>query len=376
MSSKLFPNLYKKTNSGAIQLWSIVVTGSTIVTTFGQVGGKLQTTKDTVKSGKNSGRKNETDPAEQALKEAESQWTKKKKAGYVENIGAAKQGQTDKIIEGGILPMLAKVYEEHIGKVTYPIAVQPKLDGHRCIAVIGDDGEVGLWTRTRKRITSVPQIEERLKFIAKKLGFRGVILDGELYNHTLKDDFEKITSAARKKEATEASKEIQYHIYDMISPDCFKTRIGNLAEIVLVGGTAVELVATKFAESEEEAAMYFTLFKKLGYEGSMVRLLGRGYENKRSDQLLKAKDFSDAEFTITGIEEGRGKLQGHVGSFICKTEDGKKFNVKMSGETAKLKRYFENHKLWENRELVVQFQGRTSDNIPRFPVGIRFREDL
>jgi len=44
------------------------------------------------------------------------------------------------------------------------------------------------------------------------------------------------------------------------------------------------------------------------------------YQQKRSYNLLKYKEFIDDEFIIVGAEEGKGILAGHVGSFICKIE--------------------------------------------------------
>ncbi len=376
---KNLPTLFKKSSTGAILEWRIRVEGTTIVTMHGQVGGKIQTTKDTVKTGKNAGRKNETGAAEQALKEAESKWTKQKKAGYVESIGAAEAGATDALIEGGVLPMLAKVYEDEVAKISYPVAVQPKLDGHRCIAMIetvkGKEPTVTLWTRTRKRITSVPHIELRLKTMAMKLKWGNYVLDGELYNHDLREDFEKITSAARKKQAGAEAETIQYHVYDMIAAECFKSRFGRLGDIILAGGREVELVNTKYANTADEAAMYFTLFQKLGYEGSMVRMLGIPYENKRSHQLLKVKVFNDEEFEIVDVEEGRGKLMG-CGIFVCKKTDGATFNVKMAEENEGLRKYWEKKSEYVGKMLTVKFQGKTKDGIPRFPVGLRLREDL
>lgn len=374
---KALPTLYKKNASGKVLQWDISVLGTEIAVTHGQVGGKLQTTTDTIKSGKNAGKKNATAPEDQALKEAKAKWTKQKKAGYVDSISKAQSGATDELIEGGALPMLAKVYEDCESKVTYPAAVQPKLDGHRCVAVVDKKGKVTLWTRTRKPITSVPHIIERLEYVVSKVPkLIGAVLDGELYNHDLKENFEKITSAVRKEKTSLEAVRIQYHIYDIMAPECFRTRYSRLAEIVLLGGSVLELVNTKFANSAEEAAMYFTLFTKLGYEGSMVRLLGIPYENKRSHQLLKVKKFLDEEFEIVGMEEGRGKLQGHAGAFVCKTRDSKIFRAKMSGETSKLKEYWEKRDDYVGQILTVQFQGKTGEGLPRFPVGLRIREDL
>ena len=376
--TKELPQLFKKTNTGAIQRWVIATVGTTIVTQFGQVGGKLQTTSDSIKAGKNTGRKNATDPEEQAEKEAQSQWTKKKKAGYVESYDDAVAGKTDKVIEGGVLPMLAKKYEDHQSKIQYPVMIQPKLDGHRCLAVIDKSGDVTLWTRTRKRITSVPHIEAKVKEVAKKMKLKNVTLDGELYSHKLKDAFEKLTSITRKKEATIDSVRIQYHIYDIISPLGFKARYNLLSNLVTLGGKVLEFVDTMECDNEFEVMIFYDRYKGQGYEGAMVRQLNRGYEGKRSDQLLKMKSFEDAEFEIIGIEEGRGKLQGHAGNFIVRDLiiGAKEFGVKLSGDTDRLKTIFENPKEYIGQMLTVKFQGRTADGIPRFPVGLRIRDDL
>lgn len=369
------PTLYKRTATGSIQQWHITVEVGTITVTHGQVGGKLQTTTDTIKSGKNAGRKNATAPEEQALKEANSQWTKKLKNGYVQDLLSAKFGKTDSIIKGGVLPMLAKVYEDHKNKIKFPVMVQPKLDGHRCIAVI-KNGNVSLWTRTRKRITSVPHIEDQLTYVAARVNhLRNAVLDGELYNHKFKKDFEAITSATRKKEATEESAQIQYHVYDLVSRQGFEDRYSGLSDIVIHGGDRVHLVDSVQVDSESQINGAFNRFLEEGYEGAMVRILGILYENKRSSQLLKVKIFEDDEFEIIGVEEGRGKLQGHAGAFVL--QDGKEFfRAKMSGNTKKLKEYWQEKDKYIGQMLTVQFQGRTGDGIPRFPVGIRIREDL
>jgi predicted DNA-binding WGR domain protein len=100
---KLLPTLYKKTATGAAQEWTIGTEGSVIVTRWGQMGGAIQEARDEVKTGKNVGRANETTPIQQAELEAQSQWEKKLKKGYVQNLDDAQAGKTDAIIEGGIL---------------------------------------------------------------------------------------------------------------------------------------------------------------------------------------------------------------------------------------------------------------------------------
>ena len=106
------PTLYKRTSTGAVQQWTIAVANTTITTTYGQVGGAMQTTSDTITEGKNIGRSNATTPQQQAQLEAAAAHEKKRKSGYVADLATAQQGGTDDIIEGGVLPMLAKVYED------------------------------------------------------------------------------------------------------------------------------------------------------------------------------------------------------------------------------------------------------------------------
>lgn len=103
-----FPTLYKLTSTKAVQQWTISVDDTTITTTYGQVGGAMLTTSDTVTEGKNLGKKNATTPAQQAIAEAKAKWEKQRKKGYVEDVVAATAGKVDDVIEGGVLPMLAK----------------------------------------------------------------------------------------------------------------------------------------------------------------------------------------------------------------------------------------------------------------------------
>ena len=92
-----------------------------------------------------------------------------------------------------IKAMLAHKYNED--KADYPAFIQPKLDGVRCLFTAK-----GAFSRANNRFMNIEHIEQALKpFFAKN---PTAVLDGELYNHGLKDDFEKIISLVRKKKPT------------------------------------------------------------------------------------------------------------------------------------------------------------------------------
>jgi len=377
---KTFPTLYKKTNTGAIQYWSIAVletphsgTFYDIVTEYGQLGtSSPQFTTDMITKGKNIGKANETSVWKQAELEAEAKWTKQLKKGYVESIDAAEAGELDGLIEGGIDVMLAKSYAKDGHKIKYPAFISPKLDGLRCVAIV-KDGECTLWSRTRKPITSMPHIVAALSNLPYN-----AIFDGEIYANTHSNNFEEIVSLVRQEEPDSNCEKMQYHIFDLVNESPYQERLRDLRTMVEgIGSAYIRAVDSKLVSNEEEALDYFQLVTSQKFEGAMIRNKDSAYVGKRSADLQKIKEFEDAEFEIVGIEEGRGKLTGHVGAFICRTREGTEFKAKMSGATERLREYFCNHGLWQRRFLTIQFQGLTGkEKVPRFPVGLRIREDV
>jgi ATP-dependent DNA ligase len=206
---KTLPTLYKRASTGKIQEWTIGVEKSTIITIHGQVDGKKQTTQDVIKEGKNLGKSNETTAEEQALAEATAKWEGKIKKGYVEDANRAEAGEKD--IDGGYDCMLAHKFRDHGHKIKYPAYTQPKLNGHRCLAII-EDGVCTLWSRTRKPITSSPHIIKELEQVFPAGSHH---IDGELYNHAYKDKFEELASLIRQVVPSDNHTEIQYHVYDI-----------------------------------------------------------------------------------------------------------------------------------------------------------------
>ncbi len=401
------PTLYKLTSANALQYWQVSVEAATITTRYGHVGGAEMSTSDTLTEGKNVGRSNATTPEQQAVAEAQSRWDKQRKRGYVETTEAAQRGDVSEAVEGGVVPMTAKVWEEYAEKIVYPVAVQPKLDGHRMIAEVkvhysaataersaGCEVSVDLWTRTRKRITSVPHIAEALANLFQQVADRcalrqhgftrsrdglddtyTLLLDGELYTHELRSDFERLSSLARQSKPHPDAKQLQYHVYDVVSPLGFRDRIAKL-EHLFDASSPLRLVETVYADNAAQVFSHHEHFVKEGYEGAMARHITTPYEHKRSSQLLKLKDFLDGDFVITALEEGRGKLHGCVGAFVLCTPDGKEFRAKWAAPEADLRKAFAEPEKWISQRAVVKYQNLSTDGIPRFPILLRRRDDL
>ena len=230
-----------------------------------------------------------------------------------------------------IKPMLAHKFNPD--KAVFPALLQPKLDGVRCVFT-----KNGAFSRTGKEFKNVDHIKETLKPLFKQYPY--IKLDGELYNHKLKDDFEKIVSLVRKTKPTfehrkEAEKLVQYHIYDMVTENdklgwTYEQRLDHLINIIDANGLFINMrhvctVPTHKVNSLEAAKDIHNKALKAGYEGSIYRNPNGLYKGTRSWDLMKFKDFHDAEATIVNYEIGKGKREGTLGKFIMQDNDGNIF---------------------------------------------------
>jgi ATP-dependent DNA ligase len=228
-----------------------------------------------------------------------------------------------------IKPMLAHKFDPD--KAVFPALMQPKLDGVRCVFT-----KDGAFSRTGKEFKNVDHIKETLKPLFKQYPY--IKLDGELYNHKLKDDFEKIISLVRKTKPTfehrkEAEKLVQYHVYDLLYPSSHPTyeeRLDDLIDIIHANNLFLNMrhvctVGTHRVNSLEDAKDIHNKALKAGYEGSIYRNPKGLYKGTRSWDLMKFKDFHDAEARIVGYQEGQGKRSGTLGKFLMEDEDGNEF---------------------------------------------------
>jgi DNA ligase-1 len=303
--------------------------------------------------------------------------------------------------------MLAKEFKDKNRKATvmnflgegqgdrHSIFSQPKLDGIRCIAM-----REGLFTRTGKPITAVPHIHEALEPFFEK--YPHATLDGELYNHKYKDDFNKIIHLVRKQNLTEEHLEeseamIEYHIYDApviagvfkgdkcwTEKDLFSDRTSVLdAQFANLGlnqglengittGSLV-IVETTEVNSREHLDELYESYTANGYEGQMVRIDGP-YENKRSASLLKRKEFVDEEYTILGYEEGKGNRAGTIKHFKFKSKDGRDFKSNVKGTFEYLTELLGKADELIGKEATIKYFNLTPDGVPRFPYVIAIRD--
>lgn len=345
-------SLYKRTKTGAIQIWSIDSGNRGYIIEFGQLHGKKQTIGTEIISGKQKRTKEE-----QIELEVKALIKSKKDEGYKSlddlvlnpeiEIRLQAEGlqrfldnhlpkfDTDK--NGNLRPMLAKVIDDK--HTIFPIAYEDKLDGVRCnilqvpvsrndtivpnglevISLAREGGSYDFGTR---------DIREQLKeFFAK---FPHVILDGELYLHGLPQN--QISGAMRGTTYNPQIHDImQYHVYDMIDTDLnYEERKDWLIENLPKDKHLIVFHDYKLAMSKEDLDFYEEESIENGYEGGVAKPLKGKYEpGKRSWNNLKIKRWLDEEFRIDSYELGKRGIQDLV--FIMSTKDGKQFKATACG---------------------------------------------
>lgn len=248
-----------------------------------------------------------------------------------------------------IKPMLAKEYCESKLDFSKRVFVQPKLDGIRCIA-----NKDGLWTRNQKRITSLVYLEESLSELFKHNN--DLILDGEIYCHDLKDNFNKITSIVRQKKPT-LDRSLSIYFYDVASMNTsYSDRLSFLNSL------KIKVLETVEVTSKQEIDDLYYHWTQQGYEGQIIRL-DSYYENKRSNNLLKRKEFISEELRVVRIEEGKGKWSGYIKRFVL-VRNEKEFAANVKGTREQL------CNLRKPDWATVRYFNLTPSGQPRFPVVI------
>jgi len=269
------------------------------------------------------------------------------KTGYEKALARAQTMWNNENTKGTqILPMLANKWEDRQKYISTPFYVQPKLDGVRLLV-----SKDGCFSRTGKPVSGVEHLSKGLK--------KGEWLDGECYDPDM--SFEDITSAFKTNPTS--LKFYVFDYFDMNQPDLpFTERMKRVT------------VETQLVHNKSDVKKYHDKFVEQGHEGVMIRDSKSTYEvGKRSNYLLKYKEFQTEEYEIVGAKTGHGRDADAV-VWVCKNKDGHEFTVRPEGTIAQREEHYKNYKKYLGKMLTVRFQNLTALGVPRFPVGVCIRD--
>ena len=386
---KEYPPIFGKDKSGKTRVWKATVHSSSSgiamsVIEHGIYEGKLQIDSREYTEGKNIGKKNETTPLQQCVLELEKKRKDKiEKEGYSDILPSLMSAAESSSRQSGkkIFPMLANKYEpaakKRGGGIVFPCFVQPKLDGLRCVVYIVNGVPV-YQSRTGGAFTVLQHLDDSVQQILSKKP--ALVLDGELYTREI--PFEELAGIIKKKTLTEADKQkiqcVQYHVYDLIIPEVpFHERLSMLQQTIPSTGGASQYivpVTTYLANSVTDFREKFSEYVAQGYEGIMLRNTEGLYkENYRSNDLMKYKEFFEAEYPIVDFKEAVGRDAGTV-IWECETPEGRRFSVRPRGTQEARREWFCRGASLVGKQLTVIYQELSEMGVPRFPVGKAIRD--
>jgi ATP-dependent DNA ligase len=355
-----------------------------------------------IRKGKNIGKSNETTVLTQALINARSKYLKKFESNTIRTNNKR------------YFPVAVHKYDYKSSKseknISYPAAVQRKLDGGRAVAYY-EDGKVVFYTRKLKDIPQQQHIKSALEKFYKLAieftdKFKDAYIDGEIYKHGLTlQDISGIMRREKSNKKTDNKKtdtseikndELEYHVFDVFFPN--DADITFMERLILLEGAFkyvkkknpkllnyIKLVKTYIAKTKKEETLLYNKFLAEKYEGSIVRNLDSPYEfssNKeiRSYQARKRKPRPTAEFEIVDFIEGtQGKAVGTL-VWIVMTKEGRRVRAPPNMKQEESAELFKSmtpqvfKKKYKGKMMTVAFNIKTKDGIPSCPraLGVRY----
>lgn len=294
---------------------------------------------------------------------------------------------------------LAHPYHKYPDKIVgKEFVLTQKLDGHRCICIV-HDGKATFYTRKGLVISGLEeQGREAVNLVSSGFLESSYVLDGELLlentDHLSTKDLFRTTSKVLRGQDTDKS-HIIYNLFDCLplndynqgeSSETFivrKEKLVNAYQKVMKSVISPRLRVVPNLYVGRDISVIKELqdkrVKPLDWEGLMINLADGKYQVKRTTNLLKVKEFFDADVLVKDAFEGSGKLQGTLGGIIV---DYKNNDVRVgSGFSEEERRYYWEH-LSELVGSIVQIRyfeesnNQNDDSISlRFPTWVCKRND-
>lgn len=279
-------------------------------------------------------------------------------------------------------PMLAQRWDQHLDRVSSKedLFISPKLDGVRCIVAFDPATKRPYFlSRLGNTFQSCDHIAPELMMAFAK--DPTLVFDGEIYHHDFARNFSgligaiKVQRENRDADHTNIQKQLQLHCFDLlygnsITGDTPYALRYNYLERVLarLPNKKTQLVEQTVARKAQVNRHHDDHVAE-GYEGVMVRTGSGKYEyGKRSYSILKMKKMQDAEFLVTRIIEGKGKLEGTVGAIECVTENKDRFKANFGVSDDERHYYWRRQHQLLGKMATIQFQEVSPNGIPRFGV--------
>jgi DNA ligase-1 len=250
--------------------------------------------------------------------------------------------------------MLPGVYAE--GRDISGWLISEKLDGVRGYW----DGEQ-LWSKNGKLFHPPEAFVRDLPDFA---------LEGELWGG--RGTFEKTVSIVLKKEVHDGWLQLRFAIFDV--PEAGGGVTGRLQKarqwFAAHPSPYAFVIGQRPVRNAKQLRQELQRVEKLGGEGLIIRNPDALYTAGRSREILKVKNFQDAEAVVVAQLPGRGKNLGRLGALLVELPDGTRFKIGTGFSDEERK-----NPPPVGEVITFKYLGYYPSGIPRFPSFLRIRRD-
>lgn len=312
-------------------------------------------------------------------------------------------------------------------KLTYPIAMSAKLDGMRMLVRRSGDNII-FRTRENKIQENFNLFEKAVKMLFKYLP-DNCELDGELYGFisildedgneiashgNFQDTMSVVRTTINRDEDTDRKivENIKYCIFDSNMEGPFEYRFWKLLRAFQKLGQDKEyikyceelkeeydfgentsdlilLLNNFMAETESDILEFQEEMIDLKYEGTMLKNTFFSNQNKkgwkkslykggggRTNNIFKFKYFYDDEGIILSVYPGKTGKERNLAMFKIKAKNGKIFDCRPANTEEERKWMLKHKDKLKGKEYTYKHYGVSKDGIPKFPTGLRFRDEI
>lgn len=201
-------------------------------------------------------------------------------------------------------------------------------------------------------------------------GLPDFALEGEIWGG--RGTFEKTLSIVLQEEPHDGWLQLKFAIFDVPrAPGAFTLRLAKAVDWFADHPSPYAFVIAQMplrhgAQLQQELRRV----QELGGEGLIVRDPAALYTGGRSAQILKVKEFQDAEAVVVDHLPGQGRNFGRLGALLVELPNGTRFKIGTGFTDAE-----RDNPPPLGEMITFKYFGYHQSGIPRFPSFLRIRRD-
>ena len=195
-------------------------------------------------------------------------------------------------------------------------------------------------------------------------------VEGELWGG--RGTFEQTASIVKKQQSHDGWLRLKFALFDVPqAPGGFTARLTKAKNWFAAHPSRYAFVIPQVpVRDHAHLQQELHRIEELGGEGLIVRMPEALYAGGRSPEILKVKNYQDAEATVVAHLPGKGRNEGRLGSLLVALDDGTQFKIGSGFSDTERQ-----SPPPIGTVVTFKFYGKYQSGIPKFSSFMRIRRD-